>query len=697
MFDRIAAVNVFSGLPRLARLLTPLRASWLSIAVWLLVLPLAGMLSGRLYGIQNNDATQYLPRTAESTQVVAALARQSSQAPLVATVVYVRQSGITAADRAKASADAERFRRYTGGRPVTPPIPSRDGRALMLNVPLAPAIAAAIPTAVVPTVAAMRAAAGAGSPAGLQTSVTGPAGYAADYAGAFGSLDQHLLLMTVAVVAVILLVTYRSPVLWLVPLVTAGIGYTAAAAIVYELATRLGLVVSGETLGILPVLVFGAGTDYALLLIARYREELQRHADRGAAMVAALRRAVPAMLASAATVSISLLCLLAAELNPNRGLGPAGATGIACTFLASVTLLPAILIVAGRRVFWPFVPRPGTAAPAAETVWGRIGRRLAWRPRLAWMPVAALLAVLAIGLGQARFGLSQTQGFRTQPDFVVGQALLSAHYPGSASDPALALTRPASVAAVSAAAARTAGVAQVLPASIIGGRALVPVVLTGAPATPEAEAAVQRLRDAVHRVPGAGAMVGGDTAMDLDTRTSSARDERVVIPLVLGVVLLILVLLLRSLVAPLLLVATVVLSYAATMGAGTALFQRVLGFAGTDYSVPLLAFVFLVALGVDYNIFLVTRVREEVGRRGHREGVLTGLGATGGVITSAGIVLAATFSVLAALQLVFLVEIGILVSLGVLLDTFVVRSIVVPAIALDLGPRTWWPARPPRP
>lgn len=692
MFDRIAAVNALGRLPRLARLLTPVRAGWLIIATWLLVLPLAGMLSGRLYGVQNNDATQYLPRSAESTQVYAALAKRSSQTPLVATVVYVRQSGITAADRAKADADVGKFRRYAGGIPVTSPIQSADRRALMLNLPLAPAIAS-----VVPTVAAIRAAAARGAPAGLQTSVTGPAGYAADYAGAFGSLDEHLLVMTVAVVAIVLLLTYRSPVLWLVPLVTVGIGYTAAAAIVYELANRLGLVVSGETLGILPVLVFGAGTDYALLLMARYREELQRHSDRGDAMVAALRRAVPAMLASAATVSISLLCLLAAELNSSRGLGPAGATGIACAFVASVTLLPAILLLAGRGVFWPFVPRPGSTAPATNTVWGRVGRRLGRRPRLAWMAVAGLLAVLALGLGQARFGLSQTQVFRTQPDFAVGQALLSAYYPGSASDPALVVTDPASVAAVSAAAERTAGVAQVLAASVSGGRALVPVVLTSAPATPEAEAAVQRLRDAVHRIPGAGALVGGDTAMDLDTRASSVRDDRVVIPLVLGVILLILVLLLRSLVAPLLLVATVVLSYGATMGAGTVLFQHVLGFAGTDYSVPLLAFVFLVALGVDYNIFLVTRVREEVGRRGHREGVLTGLGATGGVITSAGIVLAATFSVLTALSLVFLVELGVLVGLGVLLDTFVVRSIVVPAMALDIGPRLWWPGRKSRP
>jgi putative drug exporter of the RND superfamily len=416
MFEQIAAFNAFSRLPRLARMLTPARASRLVIATWLLVLPLAGMLSGRLYGIQNNDATQYLPRSAESTQVYTALAKQSSQAPLIATVVYVRESGITAADRAKAATDGERFRRYAGDVTVAPPIPSRDGRALMLNVPLVPALAA-----VVPTVAALRAAAAGGSPAGLQTSVTGPAGYAADFAGAFGSLDQHLLMMTVAVVAVILLVTYRSPVLWLVPLVTVGIGYTAAAAIVYEFATRLGLVISGETLGILPVLVFGAGTDYALLLIARYREELQRHADRGAAMIAALRRAVPAMLASAATVSISLLCLLAAELNSNRGLGPTGAIGIACTFLASVTLLPAILLVAGRRVFWPFVPRPGSARPATATVWGRIGRRLGRRPRLAWMPVVGTAgrARRRIGPGPVRFepdtGVPHAAGLRVGP------------------------------------------------------------------------------------------------------------------------------------------------------------------------------------------------------------------------------------------------------------------------------------------
>jgi RND superfamily putative drug exporter len=679
-------------LERVANLLSRTPTAWIVIAAWLLVLPFAGTLSGKLYGIENNDAISYLPRTAESTQVYSALARHSRQAPQIATLVYSRPSGITAADRDRVQADAARFQRFSGGVPVGQPIPSGDGKALMLNVPL-PATTSG--PRLIETVKTMRSDLH-DTPAGLQASVTGPAGYAADFGGALSGLDVMILLATVGVVAVILLVTYRSPVLWLIPLLTVGMGYTVAAAIVYLMASRLGVVVSSETGGIIPVLVFGAGTDYALLLIARYREELRRHASRNVAMAAALRRALPAILASGATVSVSLLCLLVAELNSNRGLGPVGAIGIACAFLAMVTLMPAILLLCGRFVFWPFVPRPGTAEPTAGGVWGRIGRRIAARPRLVWLPAAAALGlVAAIGLGQAKFGLSQTQVFRTAPDSTVGQLQLARHFQAGASDPAVVLTRPASIATVSAAARQTAGVAQVLPASVNGDQAVVPVVLSDPPSSTSAKATVQQLRTAVHRVPGAGALVGGDTAMALDTRTSSVRDETIVMPLVLGVIFLILVALLRSLVTPLVLVATVVLSYLASLGAGTLIFQHLYGFGGIDYSVPLLGFVFLVALGVDYNIFLVTRIREEVGRRGHREGVLSGLAATGGVITSAGIVLAATFSVLAVLPLVLTAEIGILVALGVLLDTLIVRSVLVPTMALDLGRRFWWPARAP--
>jgi RND superfamily putative drug exporter len=443
---------------------------------------------------------------------------------------------------------------------------------------------------------------------------------------------------------------------------------------------------------ILPVLVFGAGTDYALLLIARYREELHRHADRHAAMAAAWRRAVPAIVASAATVSISLLCLTAAEMSSTRGLGPAGAIGIVTTLIGMTTLLPAVLLLAGRWIFWPFSPRPGTTPRHAGGPWGRIARWIGRRPRPVWIGAVVALGLLAAGLGQSTFGLSQTQSFRTTPEFAVGQALLGRHYPAGASDPTLVLVPAAEAADVGRAASGVAGVAQVLPAGQVGRQSVIPVVLGDPNATARAEATVQRLRDAVHRFPGA--LVGGATAMDLDTHAASVRDAKVVMPLVLAVILVILAVVLRAMVAPLVLVATVVLSYLAALGAGSLLFKHVLGFAAMDYSVPLMGFVFLVALGVDYNIFLMTRVREEAAERGHRRGVLAGLRGTGGVITSAGIVLAATFSVLGVMPLVFMVEIGALVALGVLIDTFVVRSIVVPALTLDLGPATWWPSLP---
>ena len=678
---------MFKSIPSLeavAKLVSRTRTSLLLVTAWLLILPAAGFLSSKLYGLTNNDASSYLPGTAEATRVYSILTHQGGPQPVDATVVYVRESGITEQDRAKVAADAGRFAALTSGLPVSRPVPSKDGKALMLDIPL--------PGNVVEGVSTIRAQVASNRPAGLQASVTGPAGVAADFARAWGGLDGMILGVTVAVVTIILLLTYRSPVLWLVPLLTVSVSYSVATAGVYLLARNTGMVISSETTGIMPVLVFGAGTDYALLLIARYREELPRHAERHAAMAVAWRRAVPAIVASAATVSISLLCLMAAEMNSTRALGPAGAIGIASALIGMTTLLPAVLLLTGRWIFWPLTPRAGTAPPADAGLWGRVAGWIGRQPRLVWIGAVAVLIVLAASIGQTRFGLSQTQTFRTTPAFAAGQTLLGRHYPAGASDPAAIVAPAEGAAAVSTAAGGVPGVAQVLPTVRIGGQSVIPVVLTDAPLTSGAETSVQRLRDAVHQFPGA--IVGGDTAMDLDTRSSSVRDARVVMPLVLAVILVILALLLRTLVAPVILVATVVLSYLASLGASSLLFQHVFGFAAMDYSVPLMGFVFLVALGVDYNIFLMTRVREEVAQRGHRPGVLAGLRGTGGVITSAGIVLAATFATLSVMPLVFMIEIGMLVALGVVIDTLIVRSIVVPALALDLGPATWWPCVP---
>jgi RND superfamily putative drug exporter len=664
---------------------------WLVLAAWVLIFAGAGSLSGKLTGIENNKATSYLPASSESTKVYNRLTSPgASQGGSGVIVLYVREGGLTAADRDKVGRDRERLAGLAPGHQAGPVVPSRDGRAAFVGLTVPQNIQSGPLESLLHEV---RAAVGPEQQSGLQVLVTGPAAEVNDFVNGFTNIDTTVLLASVGVVAVLLLLTYRSPVLWLLPLLVVGVAYALAAAIVYLLSSRTGLLVNSESGGILPVLVFGAGTDYALLLIARYREELRRHADRHRAMAAALRRAGPAMLASSSTVALGLLCLLAAELSSNRGLGPVGAIGIACAFLAMTTLLPALLVVLGRWVFWPRVPRFGAAEPGELGLWGRVGLAISRGPRRVWVPSVVVLLLLVVGTSQLRLGLPQSDQLRPVPQSVAGQRLLARHYPAGSSDPAIVIARASARQAVADAAARTRGVASVLPGQPLGANVLIPVVLADQPDSAAAEGTIGRLRDAVHAVPGAGAMVGGNTAIALDTREASIRDWEVVVPLVLAVVLVVLALLLRSLVAPVLLVATVVLSYFAALGGAALLFGWPLGLPGTDYSVPLLGFVFLVALGVDYNIFLMTRVREEVSRLDHKTGVLIALAATGGVITSAGLVLAGTFSVLAVLPLVSLVELGILVAFGVLLDTFVVRTVVVPALVLDLGRRTWWPSR----
>ena len=668
------------------------QVKWLVVVIWLALVLVTGPLDGKLTGVENNDATSYLPRSAESTQALDVLNRAAGgPSGPVATVVYARSGGLTDADRARVDADRGNLGAYAEGGTVGPGVPSTDGGAVLLTVPLKRGTSG---DQTIDVVHQMRSIVKRDSPPGLQVSVTGQAGQLADLLGSFGSINNTLLLVTILAVAVVLLLTYRSPVLWLVPLLCVGIAYTVAGGVLYVLASQAGLTVSSESAGILPALMFGAGTDYALLLIARYREELHLHRDRHAAMRRALRRAVPAMLASASTVVLGLLCLLVAQLNSDRGLGPVGAVGIASAFLAMTTLLPALLVVFGRWLFWPFTPRYSAATTGPDhRAWERIGAWIAARPRTIWISVAVVLLLLSAGLTQAKIGLNESQTFRVPMDSVTGQALLAAHYPPGLSDPTIVVARSSGAQAVADAARGTSGVVTLLPTRPLGDYAVITVVLADSPDSIAAEDTVARLRQAVHAVPGADAMVTGTTAVSLDTRDAAVVDERTVFPLVLLVVLVVLVVLLRALVAPLLLIATVVLSFGAALGASTLLFQRVLGFGALDFSVPLLGFVFLVALGVDYNIFLMTRAHEEVADRGHAPGLLRALAMTGGVITSAGIVLAATFSALAVLTLVSLVQLGMLVALGVLLDTFIVRSVLVPALGLDVGRAIWWPSR----
>ena len=666
---------------------------WLVVGFWLVVVVVAFPLSNKLMGAEKNDASAWLPANAESTQVLDLQSHFQSPNIFPAVVVYDRASGLTAADRAKAAADARSFARLHGVSPgqVTGPIPSADGKALqtIVSVNLGSQGWNGAATAA----ASIRAITGSHAD-GLASHITGPLGNAADSSKIFKGIDSTLLYATLAVVIVILLITYRSPVLWLLPVLSAGVALITAQAVVYLLAAHTGLTVNAQSAGILLVLVFGASTDYALLIVARYREELRRHDRRHAAMAEALRRAGPAIIASGSTVIVAMLTLSVAELNSTKSLGPVLAIGVAVGMLAMITLLPALLVTFPRGVFWPYRPAYGSPEPTTRGLWARVGWAIAPRPRLVWITTAVVLGVLALGLtGLKASGLTSAQSFRGHPDSVVGETVLAAHFPAGAGQPVVVIGNQNAAAALRAAFAATPGIADVTPPAARAGHAYLEGTLTSPPDSQAAYATIDRVRAAVHAVPGADAKVGGNTAINLDVQRASAHDRNLIIPLILAVVFIILALLLRALVAPLILTATVVLSFAAALGVSAFFFNHVFGFGGADTSFPLFVFVFLVALGVDYNIFLMTRVREEASRRDARRGALTGLAATGGVITSAGFVLAGTFAVLATIPATFLTELGFAIAFGILLDTIVVRSVLVTALNLDIGRWMWWPSK----
>jgi putative drug exporter of the RND superfamily len=667
------------------------RGKYVTLALWIVAAVLIFPVAGKLTSVQNNDAVTWLPRSAEATKAFErAQAAFPSSTKLVAVVVYVRDAGLTAADRARVDADRTVFAGPAEGGQTSPVIPSADGKALLVSFPLAGSErqrAAAVKTIKTQLT---------GTPAGLHAALTGSAGASDDLADAFRGVDTTLLLVAGGVVALLLLIIYRSPVLWLVPLLCVGLASQLAAAVVYLLARYAGLTINGQSQGILTILVFGAGTDYALLLIARYREELRRHADRHAAMNVALRRSYPALLASAATVTIALLCLLAAQLNNHRALGPVAALGISSAFLAMTTLLPALTVVCGRWLFWPLVPRFTPDAGTADTaedhgVWRRIAGFVARRPRVIWLATALLLGGATAGITNIHIGLSNAEMFTTTVGSVTGQRIVAAHYPSGSSSPVEILADARHSAPVQAAAA-VDGISSVHPpvTSPDGRWVDIRAILTNPPDSQAAETTVDRVRAAVHAVPGAQALVTGDTAVRMDTERAMPRDAKVVIPLILIVVLTVLTMLLRSIVAPILLIASVVLSFGAAMGVAGLLF-RALSHPRIGAGLPLLAFLFLVALGVDYTIFLMSRAREEAATLGHPAGVQHALTITGAVITSAGLVLAATFTVLAVLPLVIILQLGLVVAVGVLIDTLVVRTLLVPALSLDIGARIWWP------
>ncbi|GAB3674250.1 MMPL family transporter [Actinocorallia lasiicapitis] len=660
------------------------RGKWLTLLIWLALLAVLVPVSGRLSDAQTDDPAASLPGNAESTQVLRLQDEFGQNDRTQAMAVYERPGGITDADRAAAAADLPELAGIDGvAGPVAPPVASADGQALRVLIPVERGLE-------VPVVAAVREVIERGPP-GLATHVTGPAGVFADQEKAVEGAEGFLLLAAGAVVIVLLLLIYRSPVLWILPVLSAGAALISASAVVCLLAEEFGLTVDANGAGILNVLVFGVATDYALLVIARYREELHRHADRHDAMAVALRRAGPAIVASAATVALGLLCLSFADVDATADLGPVSLVGVACCLAAMTTLLPALLTVMPRSFFWPAVPRVG-AEPRQARFWARVAGLVGARPRLVWAYTAAVLGVLALGLTSLNtHGTSNAGIFVSKPDSIIGEEVAARHFPAGTGTPVEVVGAAPAAAGIGAAIDATEGVAS-HTSTTAGPHVRFEVVLAVAPDGADADRAVDRLRTAVHQVPGADAKVGGPTAIRLDVARASDHDDRLIMPIVLGVVLLILVFLLRSLVAPLIMAVTVVLSFLASLGVAGFVFTHVFGFEGADPSIPLLAFIFLVALGVDYNIFLMTRVREESARLGTRPGVLRGLTVTGGVITSAGVVLAGTFAAMMVLPLVPAVEMGFIVAFGVLLDTLVVRSLLLPALAYDLGARIWWPS-----
>ncbi|CAL9359513.1 MMPL family transporter [Streptomyces sp. enrichment culture] len=680
------------------------RARWLVPAVLLLVwLGIGGALgpyAGKLGEVATNDRAAFLPRSAESTRVIDAQKAFQQDETLPVIVVWTADGGGSVTGH---RAEATRSVASLAGEPgvvgrASPALPSGDGEALQAVVQVEPDLGDALPDVLA------RIGDAAERVPGTRAQLAGPAASQADLSDAFSGIDGLLLGVALITVLVILLLVYRSVLLPLVIILGAVFALGLACAIVYALAERDVVRVDGQVQGILSILVIGAATDYALLLTARFREELARHPDRFAAVRAALRASWSAVVASAATVALALLALLLSDLTNNRALGPVGAIGIVCAVLSTLTFLPAVLVLLGRAAYWPARPVRAGDPEAGHRLWHRVAALVDRAPRRIWaISLAALLACAAFAPTLTSRGVPLDEIFVNDTPSVAAQQTLARHFPGGSGNPAVIIAEADRLAPVLDAARDTPGVASAAPVTasgrpggdpqVVDGRVRIDATLRAPADSDAAKDAVARLRAAVHGVPGADALVGGYTAQQYDTQRTAEHDRTLIVPVVLAIILVILIALLRSLLMPVLLVATVALNFVATLGVSALVFTHVFGFSGTDASVPLYGFVFLVALGVDYNIFLMSRVRQEALHHGVREGIVRGLTATGGVITSAGVVLAATFAALGVIPLAFLVQIAFIVAFGVLLDTLVVRSLLVPALARELGAVAWWPGR----
>ncbi len=704
---------------RVLRVLIPA----LIIFVWFALAGIGGPYFGKVDEVSSNDQTSYLPSSADATKVQAKLADFRDTDDIPAVVVFVGEGSLTEAEQQQIQQSVEQLAEIPGvvdG--VSPPIASEDGQAYEVVVPIDRD--AEIGEVVTHIGEQLRSQA----PDGVSVYVTGPAGFTADLIEAFSGIDGLLLAVALAAVFVILIIVYRSFLLPIAVLSTSLFALTVALLTVWWLAKAGLVLLSGQVQGILFILVIGAATDYSLLYVSRYREALRVHREKWVATKAALRGSFEPILASGGTVIAGLLCLLLSDLKSNSALGPVASIGIAFAMLASLTLLPAILFAFGRAAFWPKRPRYEPEVVATEDglpsrgLWAKVGALIQRRPRQIWVATTIVLLIGAVGLTQLKAdGVPQSDLVLTASEARDGQAALGKHFPGGSGSPVLVLAPENTLQETADALLANPGIDDVsvlardsisgsapvttdgieavgppgtaVPApTVVDGDVLLQATLADAADSDAAETTVRELR-AEFAEGNPDALVGGVTATAVDTKDASKHDRALIIPIVLAVILIILMLLLRSIVAPVLLILTTVLSFGAALGVSALVFNHVLDLPGADPAVPLYSFVFLVALGIDYNIFLATRVREEAQRHGTREGIIRGLAVTGGVITSAGLVLAATFAALGILPILFLLQLAFIVAFGVLLDTFVVRALLVPALFYDIGPKIWWPSR----
>lgn len=689
------------------------------VLAWLGVMGVGGPTFGKLSDVVSNSQTDFLPVDSQATQVQDRLGEFQDSDGVPAIVVMESENEITPRQLRAIGTNAQALGEIQDVLEVSPPIPSEDGKA----VEIIALVSSEADTGTV--VEHLRERLAEDTPEGLSVAVTGPAGLVADLSAAFAGIDGLLLIVALVAVLVILVIVYRSPLLPFLVLLTSVGALCGAIITVYFLAQQGWIDLSGQTQGIMSIVVIGAATDYGLLYTARFREALHHTPSRWTATRMAWKGTVPAVLASGTTVIAGLLCLLFSALTSNRGVGPATAMGVVFAILAGLTLLPALLALFGRVALWPQMPRvdenPETHEQAMNPydhkgLWPSVARLVDRRSRAVWLVCAVVLGAAAVGASQLDAdGVPQSKFVLGESEARDGLAVIERHFPGGAGDPVYVLAPQEDAQAVAERLSQDDDVASVaftaqdspngtLPyptpqggplanaePTVSNGDVLIQATLTYASDSEEAQATVTRLRDDLAGTT-PDAKIGGTTAVQVDTIAASERDRALIIPIILAVILLILMVLLRSILMPVLLIATTVLSFVSALGVATLVFH-LMDINQADPTVPLFSFVFLVALGIDYNIFLMSRVREEVVTAGHRKGVLAGLITTGGVITSAGIVLAATFAALAVLPILFLVQLAIIVTIGVLMDTIIVRSLLVPALALDIGPRSWWPSR----